>query len=138
MNSDAFVSKTVLFPNYFKKVGVAIIVLSLATPITLKILELKPSEEDFNVLKPMVTALIFLGLFFLVSAKEKEENEFVESCRSKAMRFSFTYGIVYVIGSPFIHYLFEGNLLYEVSAAQVIGTMVMVYLMLFSLLKYLK
>ncbi len=76
--------KPFLLPNYFKWIGPAILVLTVATIIIANV------AFDFNFvkiiwLKLIVKILIALSFMLFILAKEKVEDEFIMQCRLRAM-----------------------------------------------------
>ncbi len=87
-------------PNYWKKIGWALLSLSFALIILTKFL-----DGDFSVIISILKKITLLGLLIVVISKEKIEDELMENLRGKAFSFSFIIGVVYVLVQPLINYL---------------------------------
>lgn len=87
-------------PNYFKKVGWTLVILSLISLFATKLF-----EGDFDLLKTILKNLMLLGLLIVTLSKEKIEDEYIENLRSMAFRCAFILGVIYVLIQPLINYL---------------------------------
>ena len=85
-------------PHSFKKIGIAIIVLSLLTIIVLKV-------ADFSnpVLKFTMKRIILVGLLIIVLAREKIEDERILTMRGQAFSMAFIAGVVYTLIQPLVN-----------------------------------
>ena len=80
-----------LLPSYFKKVGIAIIVLSVIFRFT-------PTYHDLTKhFKILLEDVLILGLFFIAIAKDKEDDEMVEIIRYKAMAYAFSFAVAFFL-----------------------------------------
>ena len=106
-------------PNYFKKIGVVLIVLTIMfrlMPVYHTIHEsFKIIFEDF----------LILGLFIIAIAKDKVEDEMSELIRLKAMAYGFSFAILYVIFRDFG--LILGIEIKEINAQELLFTVLVTY-----------
>jgi len=113
-----------LFPRYFKIPGILFFAAGLAVTFVRFALEIKPDFLDFKVFamysqyidtkyfkmvdnnfgEEAAILLILCGLFLFAFSKEKEESEFIEDLRYKAMAQSFVTGFVFLVGAVFFTY----------------------------------
>lgn len=87
-------------PNYWKKIGLGLFIIPILMFIAIKFM-----DNDFMVLKNVLRKIILVGLLIITISKEKIEDEFIESLRSRAFSFAFVIGAVYVLIMPIINYL---------------------------------
>lgn len=121
-------------PNRYKKIGLygAFFIFGL-------MIAKKFFDEPLWV-KPVLRGLL-LGFMLLISlAKDKVEDEFIDSLRSQSYRLAFILAIVYSLVQPFINYgvgiLFDSSEKLEgFSYFQVLFFMLLVQLMVFYQLK---
>ena len=118
-----------LLPNYFKKIGIAVVIAAIATVFILKpfITEATPETKEFA--KVALFNFIILGVFLFAWAGNKIEDEMTLQVRLKAVLGSFIFVIVYVFIYPFISYFAFGDNEAEVSAQQAILTMLIIFIM---------
>lgn len=92
-------------PNKFKKIGIGIIVLSVATIITNKL-----SIDNIDL---TLTAKygILLGLLVVSISKEKIEDELITNLRMQSYAFAFIVGVVITLTNPLFSYI--ANLFFE-------------------------
>jgi len=88
-------------PNHFKKVGVGIAIISLALVITQGITGIFPEWVRF-----LLNNLLMLGMLMVSLSKDKIEDEFVVTLRSKSYQVAFIFGIGYtIIFLPLVNFL---------------------------------
>jgi len=88
-------------PNRFKKVGVGIAIISMALVITQGITGIFPEWVRF-----LLNNLLMLGMLMVSLSKDKIEDEFVVTLRSKSYRVAFIFGIGYtIIFLPLVNFL---------------------------------
>lgn len=86
-----------LLPNYFKKVGIILMITTVVLLIVLKILSGNSLLAYKDVIKTTAANLCILGLFFVAIAKDKIEDERNHFIRLVSMAWSFISIIIYVI-----------------------------------------
>lgn len=118
-----------LLPNYFKMIGIAVVIAAAATVFILKpfIKEADPETKEFA--KVALFNFIILGVFLFAWAGNKIEDEMTLQVRLKAVLASFIFVIGYVFIYPFISYFAFRDNEAEVSAQQAILTMLIIFIM---------
>ena len=92
-------------PNKFKKIGIGIIVLSVATIITNKL-----SIDNID-LTLIAKYGILLGLLVVSISKEKIEDELITNLRMQSYSFAFIAGVLITLTNPLFSYL--ANIVFE-------------------------
>ncbi|WP_115123681.1 hypothetical protein [Marinirhabdus gelatinilytica] len=85
-------------PNYWKKIGGGLFVLTLATLIGVKFM-----EGDFEITKDILKRVMLLSLFFIVLSREKQEDERVQHLRAKSFGMTFLITAVYILVQPIVN-----------------------------------
>lgn len=122
--------KTGLLPHYFKKVGIAILLLAFIPAITIKAININLAEAQKELLRLMTINVFILGLLFVAWAKDKIEDELTISLRLKSMGFAFIWAVLFVVLKPFTDALF-GNPLGKESAQGLVISMLFFYLIVY-------
>ncbi|WP_299048938.1 hypothetical protein [uncultured Polaribacter sp.] len=122
--------------HQYKKVGFIISFTAFGLMIVKKFFD----EPDW--VKPFLSGVLLVGLLFISLAKEKIEDEFIDSLRSQSYRIAFVLVILYALIQPFINYgvglLFdEKETLESLNYFQILFYMLIVQLMVFWQLKKL-
>lgn len=89
-----------LLPNYYKKVGIGLLILSLVTLITRKYL-----IDDGELIRQIARKGMLLSLLLITMSKEKIEDELIIKLRGQAFAFAFVAGVIYTLIQPFINYI---------------------------------
>ena len=89
-----------LLPNYYKKVGISLLILSLITLMTRKYL-----IEDGELIRQIAKKGMLLSLLLITISKEKIEDELIIKLRGQAFAFAFVAGVIYTLIQPLINYL---------------------------------
>ncbi len=97
----AFNSITDLLPNYFKTVGVALIIISICASVIAKLYVTDLTIYQKVIFKNVGIGLIILGLFFVAWAKNKVEDEMSFQIRLQSASNAFSFAIFYTILMPF-------------------------------------
>lgn len=121
-------------PHRLKKVGYYIAFGAFALMIAKKFFE-EPAW-----VKPALRWALLIGMLIISLAKDKIEDEFIDSLRSQSYRLAFILAVVYSLVQPFINYgvgiLFDENeKLQGFSYFQVLFFMLLVQLLFFFQLK---
>ncbi len=121
-------------PNQFKKVGIYIAI------ITFLLLIVRKCIDDSEWVRPILHAVLLIGLLIVSLAKEKIEDEFIDSLRAQSYRLAFLMAIVYSLVQPLINFgvaflVNENNELKSFNYFQVLFFMLIVQLMFFWQLK---
>jgi hypothetical protein len=122
--------------NSFKKIGIAIIVVSLLTIIVAKM-------ADFGnpTIKFAIKRILLVGLLVIVLAKEKIEDERILIMRGQAFSMAFIAGVVFTLIQPLINYVAslivekDQDPLSDLGDFQVLWFLLTIYLLFFYMLK---
>lgn len=123
-------------PNFYKKMGIALFVLSMLTLLLSGLL-----MADATVFKIFAKKGMLLALLIVSVSKDKIEDELTINLRSKSYSIAFVIVVVYALIQPFVNYLVaailtsDGRGYSEVSAFEVIWSMLFIHLGIFYLLK---
>lgn len=123
-----------LFPNYFKKIGIALMVLGFVPAIVVKTVNIELVQSQKDVLRMVTLNSFILGLFFVAWSKDKIEDEMTVLIKLKSLAFAFSWGVIYVIIKPITDLLFE-NPIEGLSAQSLLMSMLFVYLFMYFLQK---
>jgi hypothetical protein len=118
-----------LFPNYFKKIGIALMLLGfipagIISQVDLALVKVIPKD----VVKLITIDLFLLGLLFVAWAKDKVEDEMTMLMRLKAIEWTFMYAIIYVIIEPIFYKLLDTDAIENINTKGLVVMMLMVYL----------
>ncbi len=122
--------------NQFKKIGYIIAISTFIVMLGRKFI------ENSEWIRPILHGVMLVGMLIISLAKDKEEDEFIDSLRSQSYRISFILVIVYALVQPLINYgvglLFDEKEKFEsLDYFQVLFYMLVVQLMIFWQLKRL-
>lgn len=93
-----------LLPSSFKWIGILISILAIVIMFLVKYNEL----EQMELYKDIMMHIILIGLFVMVLAREKNEDERVQQLRYRAFAFSFVLITFILLLMPFISILLDG------------------------------
>lgn len=118
----------------YKKVGYIISFSAFALMIAKKFV------DEPNWVKPVLSGILLVGMLLISLAKEKLEDEYLDSLRSQSYRIAFILVILYALVQPFINFgvglLFdETKKLEGLNYFQILFYMLVVQLMVFWQLK---
>jgi hypothetical protein len=123
-----------LFPNYFKRIGLVVIIFPIIAIIIIKVFGIEFTQTQREILKIFSMNFLDLGLLFVAFSKDKIEDELIIQIRFKAMAISFIFAAAYSIMNP-LTYLIFNDPIKELSSQQLVGSMLLFYLIWFYLLK---
>ena len=107
-NTTNFFSRPLqLLPTYFKKIGLGVIVASIAVSLFFKFLHLTVSPEKKEIIKHGLKDAFLIGLMFIAFAKDKVEDELTQLIRMKAIISAFVYGVTFIICKDIINMIME-------------------------------
>jgi hypothetical protein len=86
-----------LLPNYFKKIGLVIIILVLGFTFFIELSKIKVLIIQKETAKTILINSVIIGLIFIALAKEKLEDEQIMSLRFKAMGYTFLSAVLYIV-----------------------------------------
>lgn len=122
-----------LLPRYFKLIGLFVIAVAFV-PITIAILmHIKMSMPAKELFKTCTLNAFILGLLLIAWSKDKIEDELTFTIRLKSMSWTFIWGVLFVIITPLIDFLFYGK--QDLTAQSLIMSMLFVYLIMYYLQK---
>jgi hypothetical protein len=82
-----------LMPNYFKKIGLGLILSTLFFMISTKVVGFHFIPEKKVIIKVFLRDIAILGMFFIAFSKEKDEDELTMQIRLKALASAFVFFI---------------------------------------------
>lgn len=109
MQSKQIENRTLLFPNYFKKVGVIVIIAIPIILITIKTFNKAFFHLHNDLIQTTAANAFIIGLSFIVMAKDKVEDERTAIIRLNAMASAFLAVICYVIIVPYMNILIRDS-----------------------------
>lgn len=122
-----------LLPYRFKNVAYGLLLLSFLF-ILFTLLDIVVIEKESA--KTLASSGILLALLLLALTSDRIEDELTLRIRLKAFAASFIYGVGYVVVSPFVNLLFDGDFLYEDMGMEgLLFTMFLFYFGMFGLMK---
>lgn len=121
-----------LLPNYFKKIGLAIILLIIFFVVIVGIFFRNTDfiQNHKSEMKIFSFDVLLIGTFLICLAKDKVEDERLILLRTQSMAIAFMFGVGFTIIMPFVELLF-GDPITEGDSHQIILTMMWVYLFWF-------
>lgn len=121
-----------LLPNYFKKIGIVVMILAFLPAILVKAINVEIFHLQKEGLKLLTMNSFILGLLFFAWARDKMENRKTVALRLKSICFTFIWAVIFVIIKPLTDLLFEGQIA-DLTPQGLILTMLLVYLILYYL-----
>ncbi len=123
-------NKLILLTNYYKKIGMVLIIIAIAIPIVM--LQFKTSSYLY-LFKSATKILIIVAGLFLIFSKEKTEDEMTYILRLRAISFAFITGVsFYLVDESHLLDYFETS---PASTFKFIASVEFWYLIYFYLLK---
>ena len=89
-----------LLPNQYKKVGMALLIISIIALLTRKYF-----FEDLVLVQQIGKKGMLLALLLITISKEKIEDELITKLREQAFAVAFISGVIYTLIQPLINYL---------------------------------
>ena len=132
--SQAINNTAAFFPNYFKKIGLGIILLAVAVPVGAKLLSYEFVGEEKDFYKVITFNVLILGLFFIAWARDKFEDEMTMQIRMKAIGFTIMTTVFYMILRPIIDLLLQDPVT-EMSAQELMIFILLMYIIFYKLQK---
>ncbi len=126
--------KTGLLPNYFKKIGIALCVITFIPPIIIKAAHINLTAAQKDLAKLLCGNAFLLGLFFIAWAKDRIEDEMTIALRLRSLAWAFSWAVLYLILYPFTYLMFCDSPI-EMSGVQVMMSMNFVYLLAYNYAK---
>lgn len=132
--SQAINNTAAFFPNYFKKIGLGLIIVAIALPLSAKFLKLEVTEVQKDFYKVLFFNVLILGLFFVAWSKDKFEDEMTMQIRMKAIGFTFMTSVFYIIFRPVIDLILQDPVT-NMSAQELMIFMLFMYILFYKLQK---
>ncbi len=107
MESKKRKNEPILLPVYFKKIGLAVMVLAFVPAIIVKSMSVELMRTQKDLYRVFTFNALILGLLFVAWSKDKVEDEMTVSIRLRAMAWSFTTTVLYVIFRPIVDLVFK-------------------------------
>lgn len=118
-----------LLPNYFKRIGLVIMVLAFLGGVILAV-SVEWTKEHNEILKILSGNIFILGLLFIALSKDKIEDEQTLFIRLQSMAGAFVWAIIYVIVNPIIDFITSQSI-GEMKARSLVSSMLFVYLIIY-------
>lgn len=132
--SQAINNTAAFFPNYFKKIGLGIILLAVAVPVSAKLLSYEFAEEQKDFYKVITFNVLILGLFFVAWARDKFEDEMTMQIRMKAVGFTIMTAVFYLILRPIMDLILQDPVT-EMGAQELMIFILLMYIIFYKLQK---
>lgn len=132
--SQAINNTAAFFPNYFKKIGLGLVVLAVALAVGLKFLAVEITEGQQDFYKVLFFNILILGFFFIAWSKDKFEDEMTMQIRMKAIGFTFMTAVFYIIFRPIIDLILQDPVT-KMSAQELMIFMLFMYIIFYKLQK---
>ena len=130
MNVNKTKNQTGLLPNYFKIIGIVIIILAFVPMIVIVTMKIGITQAQKETFKILTMNFLILGLLFVAWARDKIEDEMTVYVRLKSMAFTFSWAVLYVILKSLINLIFKFSM-GDLSGQELVMTMLSVYLILY-------
>jgi len=130
MNAKKTKNETGLLPNYFKTIGIVIMLLAFVPIVVVIVMKFEITQTQKETFKILTMDFFILGLLFVAWAKDKLEDEMTVYVRLKSMAFTFSWAVLYVIIKSLIDLIFKISI-GDLSSQQLIITMLFVYLIMY-------
>jgi len=126
--------KAVGLPNYFKKIGIALIILVIVVMFILKGLHYNFDTIPKGNIKTIAMTIINLGLAFIALAKDKIEDEMYVFLKLKSFHSALIFGIIFTIIFPILDIVSNDNI-HQIPAQQLVTMMLFSQISTYFLLK---
>lgn len=117
-------------PNYFKKIGIVLAVMTLVTSICFKYLHLHVGNSS-----EILRSILYISLLVIIVARDKVEDELTLKLKLRAFAFAFLFGVGIVIVTPFVNLLFGESFISDSDVHHVVFSMIFMYFIQYYLLK---
>ena len=134
MESKINKNQAALLPKYFKRIGLVIMILAFVPAIVIKSMNVEMVQSQKELFRIFTLNAFILGLLFVAWSKDKVEDEMTVAIRLKAMAWTFSWAVLYVIVKPIVDLLFKDPI-QDLTGQQVVMSMLFVYLIMYYLQK---
>ena len=108
-------------PNHFKKVGVAIAIISFVTFF------FTAKGGDFRMVGKYG---LLVGMLLISISKEKIEDELIVKLRMQSYTFAFIVGVIYALLLPFVDYLVDAMVEPKIAEVKNMGDFMILWMLL--------
>lgn len=119
-----------LLPVYFKKIGVALLIISFLPLTIIKIKHVELGEAQKEMVRYVSMNVFIFGLFLIAWAKDKVEDDQTTAIRVKSLFIAFIFAVVSIVFKPLTDLLFSIPIK-DMKGQEVAGTMLFVYLLFY-------
>ena len=107
METQTRLKEPVFLPVYFKKIGLVVSILACFTLAIAKSMDFELTQTQKELFSVLTLNAFILSLQFVACSRDKVEDEMTVSIRLKAMFWTITMVVLYVIIMPLIDLLFK-------------------------------
>ena len=129
-------NRFILFPNYFKKIGIGILIVSFFISIILKKTGLIPIDLDLALL--IHHEGLIIGLLIIAFSKDKLEDELTTQIRIHSLVRAFLFVTVYFLVSPIVHFFTKSKTQVFNDSSFILVMILVFYLFMFYRMKKLR
>ena len=101
MNAQSTIKQSGI-PNYFKKIGIGVMVLAILPAVLVKTGSVEMAQHTKDLFKVFTMNAFIVGLLLIALAKDKVEDEMISAIKLRTMAFAFVFGVLIVIIRPII------------------------------------
>ena len=134
MESKLNRKKPKLLPQYFKIIGLSLIILAFAPEVIIVLSKVSILVPQKELLKLITKTVFILGLLFIALARDKVEDEMTFSIRLNVMAMAFLSAVFIVIIQPFVDILLSGSV-DVITGTHIVVVMLIFYLIMYNFLK---
>ena len=134
MESKINKNEAVLLPKYFKKIGLVVMILAFVPAVVVKSMNIEMVQSQKELFRVFTLNAFILGLLIVAWSKDKVEDEMTVAIRLKAMAWTFSWAVLYVIVKPIVDLLFKDPI-QDLTGQQVVMSMLFVYLIMYYIQK---
>jgi hypothetical protein len=131
MENVNYTKEPVLLPGYFKMIGIVVMIVAFAVAISFKSMNIALGIGQKELLRELTMNAFILGLLFLVTSRDKVEDELTLLIRLKSMSWTFVWAVFLVIVTPIIDLLFD-DAIEPLPGQQVVGSMLCGYFIMYN------
>ena len=133
MNAQSTIKQSGI-PNYFKKIGIGVMVLAILPAVLVKTGSVEMAQHTKDLFKVFTMNAFIVGLLLIALAKDKVEDEMISAIKLRTMAFAFVFGVLIVIIRPIID-LISNDPITGLTGQEVVLQMLGVYLIVYYLQK---
>lgn len=123
-----------LLPKYFKLVGILVVFVTIATIVTIRLVNIELIKSHSNISRVLTMNGVILGLLLITCSRDKTEDELTLQIRMRSMAGAFVFSVISVIITPLVKLLANDPDI-EMTAQSLVFSMLLFYLMIYYLQK---